>query len=117
MVHNKRLNMNKYDFMGTPRKVLYHNRSRILLVMMESMMKSKVYCVNLQSGSKRVSFEFEGDGRSMEFLEFRNQQFLMVGVRHSSDPAVKPNGEAERYDIELSFSFLLSYSVILLDKL
>lgn len=96
MIHNKRLNMNKYDFTGTPRKVLYHNRSRMLLVMMESVMRSSVYCVNPESGSKMLSIEIEGDGRSMEFLEFRNQQFLLVGVRLSSDPAVKPNGEAER---------------------
>lgn len=105
MVHSKRLNMRKFNLEGTPRKVLYHNESRMLLVMRTELdcgtCLSDISCVDPLSWSVVSSFRLEpGEtGKSMELVRFGSEQVLVVGTSMSSGPAIMPSGEAERYGI------------------
>ncbi|XP_027188726.1 uncharacterized protein [Cicer arietinum] len=101
MVHSKRLNMRKFHLEGTPRKVLYHNESRTLLVMRTELnygtCLSDICCVDPLSGSVLSSFRLElGEtGTSMELIRFGSERVLVVGTSLSSGPPVMPSGEAE----------------------
>lgn len=108
MVHSKRLNMRKFHLAGTPRKVLYHNESRMLLVMRTELSigtcLSDICCVDPLSGSVVSSFRMkEGEtATSMELIRFGSEQVLVVGTSLYSGPPVISSGEAEKYVIELS---------------
>ncbi|PHU05777.1 hypothetical protein BC332_26599 [Capsicum chinense] len=101
MVPSKRLNVQKFHFGGTPRKVLYHSESRLLLVLRtdlsEDLCSSDVCCIDPLSGSVLSSFKFEpGEiGKCMELVKTGNEQVLVVGTGLSSGPAIMPSGEAE----------------------
>ncbi|XP_057535063.1 uncharacterized protein LOC130813276 isoform X1 [Amaranthus tricolor] len=101
MVHSKRLNVQKFHLGGTPRKVLYHSDSRLLLVLRTDLDKdlfsSDICCVDPLSGSVVSSFHFDlGEtGKCMEFVRVGNEQILLVGTSLSVGPAIMPNGEAE----------------------
>ena len=102
MVHSKRLNVQKFHLGGTPRKVLYHNESRLLVVMRTELnddsCSSDICCVDPLSGSVVSSFKLEpGEtGKCMELVRVGNEQVLVVGTSLSSGPAIMPSGEAER---------------------
>ncbi|KAI3471505.1 hypothetical protein Pfo_028155 [Paulownia fortunei] len=102
MVPSKRLNVQKFHLGGTPRKVLYHNESRLLLVMRTELdndsCSSDVCCVDPLSGSVLSSFKFEpGEtGKCMEFVKVGNEHVLVIGTSLSAGPAIMPSGEAER---------------------
>ena len=119
MVHSKRLNVQKFYLGGTPRKVLYHSESRLLLVMRTELNQdtysSDICCVDPLSGSLLSSFKLElGEtGKSMELVRVVNEQVLVVGTSLSSGPAMMPSGEAERlitylifYILQIFFFFL-----------
>ncbi|PIN20426.1 Splicing factor 3b, subunit 3 [Handroanthus impetiginosus] len=101
MVPSKRLNVQKFHLGGTPRKVLYHNESRLLLVMRTELdndsCSSDVCCVDPLSGSVLSSFKFEpGEtGKCMELLKAGNEHVLVIGTSLSAGPAIMPSGEAE----------------------
>lgn len=101
MVHSKRLNVQKFHLGGTPRKVLYHSESRLLLVMRtelsNDMCSSDISCVDPLSGSVLSSFKLEpGEtAKSMELVRVGSEQVLVVGTSLSSGPAIMPSGEAE----------------------
>ncbi|KAK9664642.1 hypothetical protein RND81_14G057800 [Saponaria officinalis] len=101
MVHSKRLNVQKFHLGGTPRKVLYHSESRLLLVLRTELgnesFSSDICCVDPLSGSVISSYKFYlGEtGKSMELLKVGREQFLVVGTSSSSGPAIMPSGEAE----------------------
>ncbi|KAF2289555.1 hypothetical protein GH714_037126 [Hevea brasiliensis] len=101
MVHSKRLNVQKFHLGGTPRKVLYHSESRLLLVMRTELSNdtssSDICCVDPLSGSVVSSFKLEPEetGKSMELVRVGNEQVLVVGTSLSSGPAIMPSGEAE----------------------
>ncbi|XP_048226057.1 spliceosome-associated protein 130 A isoform X2 [Ricinus communis] len=101
MVHSKRLNVQKFHLGGTPRKVLYHSESRLLLVMRTELSNdtcsSDICCVDPLSGSVVSSFKLEhGEtGKSMELVRVGTEQVLVVGTSLSSGPAIMPSGEAE----------------------
>ncbi|BFG38353.1 hypothetical protein CerSpe_246270 [Prunus speciosa] len=101
MVHSKRLNVQKFHLGGTPREVLYHSESRLLLVMRTDLSNdtssSDICCVDPLSGSVLSSFKLEpGEtGKSMELVRVGNEQVLVVGTSLSSGPAIMPSGEAE----------------------
>ncbi|KAL8463769.1 hypothetical protein ACS0TY_033641 [Phlomoides rotata] len=101
MVPSKRLNVQKFHLGGTPRKVLYHNESRLLLVMRTELdndsCSSDVCCVDPLSGSVLASFKFDpGEtGKCMEFVKVGNEHVLVVGTSLSPGPAIMPSGEAE----------------------
>uniref|UniRef100_A0A5B7BX94 Putative pre-mRNA-splicing factor prp12 isoform X4 n=1 Tax=Davidia involucrata TaxID=16924 RepID=A0A5B7BX94_DAVIN len=101
MVHNKRLNVQKFHLGGTPRKVLYHSESRLLLVMRTELSNdscsSDICCVDPVSGSVLSSFKLEpGEtGKSMELVRVGNDQVLVIGTSLSAGPAIMPSGEAE----------------------
>lgn len=101
MVHSKRLNVQKFYLGGTPRKVLYHSESRLLLVMRTELSQdtysSDICCVDPLSGSVLSSFKLElGEtGKSMELVRVVNEQVLVIGTSLSSGPAMMPSGEAE----------------------
>lgn len=102
MVPSKRLNVQKFHLGGTPRKVLYHNESRILIVMRTELdnetCSSDVCCVDPLSGSVLASFKFEpGEtGKCMEFVKVGNENVLVIGTSLTAGPAMMPSGEAER---------------------
>ncbi|KAL5741948.1 hypothetical protein ACOSP7_028680 [Xanthoceras sorbifolium] len=101
MVHIKRLNVQKFHLGGTPRKVLYHNESRLLVVMRTELnndsCSSDICCVDPLSGSVVSYFKLEpGEtGKCMELVRVGNEQVLVVGTSLSSGPAIMPSGEAE----------------------
>ncbi|KAL2225839.1 UNVERIFIED_CONTAM: Pre-mRNA-splicing factor RSE1 [Sesamum indicum] len=101
MVPSKRLNVQKFHLGGTPRKVLYHNESRLLLVMRTELdndsCSSDVCCVDPLSGSVLSSFKFEpGEtGKCMELVKVGNEHVLVIGTSLSAGPAIMPSGEAE----------------------
>lgn len=101
MVHSKRLNVQKFHLGGTPRKVLYHSESRLLLVMRTQLSNdvcsSDICCVDPLSGLVLSSFKLEPreTAKSMELVRVGNEQVLVVGTSLSSGPAIMPNGEAE----------------------
>lgn len=109
MVHSKRLNVQKFHLGGTPRKVLYHSESKLLLVMRTQLINdtcsSDICCVDPLSGSILSSFKLEmGEtGKSMELVRNGNEQVLIVGTSLSSGPAIMPSGEAERFCASLTF--------------
>lgn len=101
MVPSKRLNVQKFHLGGTPRKVLYHNESRLLLVMRTELdndsCSSDVCCVDPLSGLVLASFKFDpGEtGKCMEFVKVGNENVLVIGTSLSAGPAIMPSGEAE----------------------
>ncbi|KAL6523179.1 hypothetical protein OROGR_016782 [Orobanche gracilis] len=101
MVPSKRLNVQKFHLGGTPRKVLYHNDSRLLLIMRTELdndsCSSDICCVDRLSGSVLSSFKFEpGEtGKCMEFVKVGNEHVLVIGTSLCAGPAIMPSGEAE----------------------
>ncbi|XP_028784864.1 splicing factor 3B subunit 3 isoform X3 [Neltuma alba] len=99
MVDN--LNVQKFHLEGTPRKVLYHSESRMLIVLRTELnydtCSSDICCVDPISGSILSSFKLElGEiGKSMEFVRAGSDWVLVVGTSLSSGPAMMPTGEAE----------------------
>lgn len=102
MAHSKRLNVQKFHLGGTPRKVLFHSESRLLLVMRTDLTNdsysSDICCVDPLSGSILSSFKLDpGEtGKCMELVKVGNDQVLVVGTSLSAGPAIMPSGEAER---------------------
>ncbi|XP_050226979.1 uncharacterized protein LOC126676749 isoform X2 [Mercurialis annua] len=101
MVHSMRLNVQKFHLEGTPRKILYHSDSRMLLVMRTELSNdtcsSDVCCVDPLSGLVLSSFKLENreTGKSMGLVRVGTEQVLVVGTSLSSGPAIMPSGEAE----------------------
>nr|XP_011467138.1 PREDICTED: pre-mRNA-splicing factor prp12 [Fragaria vesca subsp. vesca] len=101
MVHSKRLNVQKLQLGGTPRRVFYHSESRLLIVMRTNLSDdtclSDICCVDPLSGSVLSSFklEFGETGKSMELMRVGSEQVLLVGTSLSSGSAIMPCGEAE----------------------
>lgn len=112
MVHSKRLNVQKFHLGGTPRKVLFHSESRLLLVMRTDLTNdsysSDICCVDPLSGSILSSFKLDpGEtGKCMELVKVGNDQVLVVGSSLSAGPAIMPSGEAERLIICFCAHFL-----------
>ncbi|WZZ62513.1 hypothetical protein YC2023_062620 [Brassica napus] len=100
MVHSKRLNAQKFHLGGTPRKVIYHSESKLLIVMRTDLYDactSDICCVDPLSGSVLSSYKLKpGEtGKSMELVRVGNEQVLVVGTSLSFGPAILPSGEAE----------------------
>ncbi|KAK9169601.1 hypothetical protein Syun_001741 [Stephania yunnanensis] len=107
MVHSKRLNVQKFQLGGTPRKVLYHSESRLLVVMRTDLKispsgsgllsSSDVCLVDPLSGSLIKSYPFgPGEtGKSMQLVKVGNEQVLVVGTSQSAGRPIMPSGEAE----------------------
>lgn len=101
MVQTKRLNVQKFHLGGTPRKVLYHSESRLLVVMRTELAydtsTSDICCVDPLSGMVLSTFKLDpGEtGKSMALVRVGNEQVLVVGTSLSSGPAIMPSGEAE----------------------
>ncbi|KAI3518804.1 hypothetical protein L1887_07618 [Cichorium endivia] len=101
MVHSKRLNVQKFHVGGTPRKVLYHSESRLLVVLRTDLSDdsccSDICCVDPLSGVISSSFKLDpGEtGKCMELVKVGGEQVLLVGTSLSTGPAIMPTGEAE----------------------
>ncbi|CAN0927524.1 Spliceosome-associated protein 130 B [Linum grandiflorum] len=101
MVSSKRLNVQKFHLGGTPRKILYHSESRLLIVMRTDLSNdtcsSDICCVDPVNGSIVSYFKLDlGEtGKSMELVRLGSDQVLVVGTSLSSGPAIMPSGEAE----------------------
>ncbi|CAI9101020.1 OLC1v1038241C2 [Oldenlandia corymbosa var. corymbosa] len=102
MVPSKRLNVQKFHLGGTPRKVLYHSESRLLVILRTDLQNeshsSDVCCVDPLSGSIVASFKFDPEetGKCMELMKVGHDQVLVVGTSQSCGPPIMPCGEAER---------------------
>ncbi|KAL8147181.1 hypothetical protein AgCh_004777 [Apium graveolens] len=101
MVQSKRLNVQKFPLGGTPRKVLYHNESRLLLVMRNDLSNdsysSDICYVDPLSGSILSSFKLDpGEtGKCMELVKVGHEHVLVIGTSLSAGPAIMASGEAE----------------------
>ncbi|KAF6155219.1 hypothetical protein GIB67_019745 [Kingdonia uniflora] len=100
MVHSKRLNVQKFYLGGTPRKIVYHSESRLLLVMrteQNTESTSDICCVDPLSGSLLAIYKLEpGEtGKSMQLVKVGNEQVLVVGTSLSVGRAIMASGEAE----------------------
>lgn len=115
MVHSQRFNVQKVHIGGTPRKVLYHCESRLVLVMRTDLSNdtclSDICCVDPQSGTVLSTFKLEPDeiAKSMELVKVGNEHVVVIGTSLSSGPAIMPSGEAERCMI-----FPMSYANVYL---
>lgn len=101
MVHTKRLNVQKFHLGSTPRKILFHSESKLLLVMRTELSNdsysSDICCVDPLSGSILSCFKLDpGEiGKCMELVKVGNEQVLVIGTSIYPGPAVMPSGEAE----------------------
>ncbi|KAL9270563.1 Spliceosome-associated protein 130 B-like protein [Drosera capensis] len=99
MLQYKSVNVQKFNLEGTPRKVLYHSDSRLLLVMRTDLSNdlSDICCIDPLSGSLLSSFKFElGEiGKCMDLVRVGSELVLVVGTSLSPGPAMMPCGEAE----------------------
>ncbi|KAL5976750.1 hypothetical protein ACLOJK_021083 [Asimina triloba] len=101
MVHSKRLNVQKFYLGNTPRKVLYHNESRTLLVMRTEFngdsTSSDICRIDPLSGSVFHMHKFPvGEiAKCMQLMKVANEQVLVVGTSQSAGRAIMPCGEAE----------------------
>ncbi|KAL2501533.1 Cleavage and polyadenylation specificity factor (CPSF) A subunit protein [Forsythia ovata] len=101
MVPSKRLNVQKFHLGGTPRKVLYHSESKLLIVMRTELdnesCSSDVCCIDPLSGSVLSSFKFDpGEtGKCMDVVKVGDEHVLVIGTSLSAGPAIMPSGEAE----------------------
>ncbi|KAK4762165.1 hypothetical protein SAY87_030049 [Trapa incisa] len=101
MVHSKRLNVQKVHIGGTPRKVLYHRESRLLLVLRTDLSNdtclSDICCVDPHNGTVLSTFKLEPDeiAKSMELVKVGNDLVVVAGTTLSAGPAIMPSGEAE----------------------
>ncbi|KAM7261907.1 hypothetical protein ACFE04_020984 [Oxalis oulophora] len=101
MVHTKRLNVQKFHLGGTPRKVLFHSESKLLIVMRTEMINDKcssdICCVDPLSGTVVSSYKLIGGeiGKTMELIKVANEEYVVVGTSLSSGPGIMPSGEAE----------------------
>lgn len=118
MVQSKRLNVQKFPLGGTPRKVLFHNESRLLLVMRNDLSSdsysSDVCYVDPLSGSILSSFKLDpGEtGKCMELVKVGHEHVLVIGTSLSVGPAMMPSGEAERLNLCLLHHSQFSLPVI-----
>lgn len=113
MIHCKRLNVQKFSIDGTPRKLLYHNESKTLLVLRTGLKggpcSSDICRVDPLSGTLLSKFQCEpGEtAKCMQIVKVGNEQVLAVGTSQSSGRIIMPSGEAERFAVEfLVLSFL-----------
>lgn len=118
MVPSKRLNVQKFPLGGTPRKVLYHSESRLLIVMrteLDNECSSDVCCIDPLSGSVLSSFKFEpGEiGKCMELVKVGDERVLVIGTSQSAGPAIMPSGEAERLNMFVTTLFCSCCTVLL----
>ncbi|KAI3977642.1 hypothetical protein MKX01_004175 [Papaver californicum] len=101
MIHSKRLNVQNFCLGGTPRKVVYHSESRLLLVMRTELSgdscSSDICCVDPHSGSLLSSFKLEpGEtGKSMQLVKVGDDRVLVVGTNRFGGRAIMHTGEAE----------------------
>jgi len=101
MVHGKRLNAQKFSIGGTPRKVLYHNESRTLLVLRTGLSgascSSDIVQVDPQNGVllSRYKCEPGETAKCMQITKIGSDQVLLVGTSRSAGRPMMSNGEAE----------------------
>ncbi|KAF3775235.1 Splicing factor 3B subunit 3 [Nymphaea thermarum] len=104
LVHMKRLNVQKFDLGGTPRRILFHSESRTLLVMRTESsndfisMSSDICRVDPVSGFMNSCFKFDpGETpKCMQLTKVGNEQLLVVGTSLSTGRIIMASGEAER---------------------
>lgn len=120
LVHGKRLNAQKFSIGGTPRKVLYHNESRTLLVLrtgLSGASSSDIVQVDPQNGVllSRYKCEPGETAKCMQIAKIGNDQVLIVGTNKSAGRPMMSNGEAERFIPDLLFiiiQFISNMSMI-----
>ncbi|KAJ1288202.1 hypothetical protein BS78_02G072700 [Paspalum vaginatum] len=101
MVHGKRLNAQQFSIGGTPRKVLYHNESRTLLVLRTGLIgsscSSDIVQVDPQNGVLLSKYKCEpGEtAKCMQIAKIGSDQILIVGTSKSAGRPMMSNGEAE----------------------
>ncbi|XP_072950937.1 uncharacterized protein [Typha angustifolia] len=101
MVHNKRLNVQKFSIAGTPREVLYHSKSKTLLVRRTQQcgasISSDICRVDPLSGFVLSKFKCDPgeSAKCMQIVRVGNEQVLIVGTSQSAGQIIMPSGEAE----------------------
>uniref|UniRef100_A0A1D1Y3V3 Splicing factor 3B subunit 3 n=2 Tax=Anthurium amnicola TaxID=1678845 RepID=A0A1D1Y3V3_9ARAE len=101
MAHSTRLNVQKFCLGGTPRKVLYHNESKTLLVMRSGLSddscSSDICRIDPLNGSLLSRFKCEhGEiAKSMQIVKVGTEQVLVVGTSQIVGRAIMPSGESE----------------------
>jgi splicing factor 3B subunit 3 len=115
------LNAQKFSIGGTPRKVLYHNESRTLLVLRTGLSgassSSDIVQVDPQNGVllSRYKCEPGETAKCMQIAKIGNDQVLIVGTNKSAGRPMMSNGEAERFPPDLLFiiiQFISNMSMI-----
>ncbi|CAM6115609.1 unnamed protein product [Calypogeia fissa] len=97
MEHSKRLNVQRLPLGRSPRHVLYHSDSKMLLVMRSDRAGSDICCVDPLAGSIHSCFQLdEGEiGRCMQLWYQRGEHLLLVGTGLTDGKPIMPNGEPE----------------------
>ncbi|CAA7395356.1 unnamed protein product [Spirodela intermedia] len=101
IIHRKRLNVGKFGLEGSPRKILYHNESKTLLVMRSGLCDdsclSDIYRMDPLSGSVLARFKCESGetAKSMQIAKVGNEQVLVVGTSRTQGRVIMPSGESE----------------------
>lgn len=103
MEHSKRLNVQRLSLGSTSRKIVYHDESKMLLVMRSEYCElvsgciSDICCLDPLSGALLSSYKFEhGETpKCMQLWKFGNETLLLVGTGLTTGRAMMPNGEPE----------------------
>lgn len=82
MSQSKRINAQKIDLNGTPRKILYHNESNTLLLMRSDSFSSDICHIDPSIGCVLSRFKFEpGEtAKCMQIVKSGNEELLLVGT-------------------------------------
>lgn len=100
------MNAQKFSVGGTPRKVLYHDESRTLLVLrtgLSGASSSDIVQVDPQNGVllSRYKCEPGETAKCMQIAKIGSDQVLIVGTNKSGGRPMMSNGEAERFTPDL----------------
>ncbi|BBM97233.1 splicing factor 3B subunit 3 [Marchantia polymorpha subsp. ruderalis] len=97
MEHSKRLNVQRLPLGRTPRRVLYHAPTAMLVVLRSEHGVSDICCVDPLSGTISSCYQLvEGEtAKCMQLWHTNGEELVLVGTSLTDGKPMMPNGEPE----------------------
>ncbi|KAL3699902.1 hypothetical protein R1sor_017924 [Riccia sorocarpa] len=97
MEHTKRLHVQRLPLRRTPRRVLYHESTKTLVVLRSECSVSDICCIDPLSGTILSSYLLgEGEtAKCMQLWHIGGDQLILVGTSLTDGKSMMPNGEPE----------------------